>query len=373
MYRRIFHWGGWGRNIGDFAIRYAMEHGITGACQGRGKLIQFVPMDCKRHGPLNMPLVDMINEHGDMLLVGAGGQLMGGDGYVSKSGWQFDIPLELVASLDVPLVFYGLGWNYFPGQQPLPDTEDHIRACFEKAAYVSFRDTASANHATPYVPQGGVNTVCDPALFLPAGTAARLPHGRYKIGLNWAGDRTHQRFRNTAHARNYARVVAEGLRLFADQVDGHVYYLPHATKYDTDESGVNWPGFFEQYIGDRFSAASALFPWAYPERYEYTPFYVSLWDAMDIAVGMRGHACIIPYGRGKPVVGLAGHDKVRFFADDAEFAVIANEDDMMPEDVARTVAQAAVDRAAHAAQAKRLARFRELHENGMFKIMAMLL
>jgi polysaccharide pyruvyl transferase WcaK-like protein len=43
---------------------------------------------------------------------------------------------------------------------------------------------------------------------------------------------------------------------------------------------------------------------------------VRLYAEPQVVVGMRGHAQMIPFGCGNPIVSLASHDKLWFFLDD---------------------------------------------------------
>ena len=46
------------------------------------------------------------------------------------------------------------------------------------------------------------------------------------------------------------------------------------------------------------------------------PEYVKLYSEPDLVIGMRGHAQMIPFGCGTPIISLVSHDKLQWFLDD---------------------------------------------------------
>ena len=45
---------------------------------------------------------------------------------------------------------------------------------------------------------------------------------------------------------------------------------------------------------------------------------MSFYAHIDLAVGMRGHAQMIPFGLRRPIMSLISHDKMRYFLEDIE-------------------------------------------------------
>ena len=43
---------------------------------------------------------------------------------------------------------------------------------------------------------------------------------------------------------------------------------------------------------------------------------IEAYSHVSLAVGMRGHAQMIPFGLGRPIFSLISHDKLRFFLED---------------------------------------------------------
>src|SRR5690606_10441117 len=46
------------------------------------------------------------------------------------------------------------------------------------------------------------------------------------------------------------------------------------------------------------------------------PDILSFYEGVDLVAGMRGHAQMIPFGVGTPIISLVAHDKMGWFLDD---------------------------------------------------------
>lgn len=319
--KTIYHYGGWGRNYGDLAIQASMMAMLQ---EKSSEGLNFIPIDLKQNIPLHADLIDIINMKGDMLLVGGGGLLMPGDGFRTRSGWQFNISLEDLSKLMVPLVVYGIGYNLFPGDEEVFDvpTFEHIKATYETAELFSVRDSGTRDWLKGNV---GVDTdvIPDPAMFCPHAFSrpAGLAADHFYIGLNWAGDRGNQRFPPDGSARNVIKEVAHVLSAFLRvKGGGKVVYIPHVGIYD----GA-WADDFEACLGDNFYNVAEGIPWLFPESLVQVPLFVGIYAHMDIVVGMRGHSNIIPFGLGIPAIGFGNHMKNQFFAKSIGGTTIGND------------------------------------------------
>ncbi len=319
--KTIYHYGGWGRNYGDLAIQAGMMATLQNCNTEFEEPIQFIPIDLKQNSPLDLDFIDLINCRGDMLLVGGGGLIMPGDGFVTRSGWQFNIYEEDLDLLKIPLVIYGIGYNLFPGDEKVMDESvRHFIKTREVAKLFSVRDYGTQDWLINRE-LWDIDVIPDPAMFCPRFFPNSNLQSQLCVGLCWAGDRMDQRFPPSGDDKDVIKKVSEILLEFLDKKGGgRVVYIPHVGKYD-------WKGanLFEQYLGDSFCNVAEEFPYLFPESLAQVPFIVGIYSMMDVVVGMRGHSNIIPYAQGVPVIGFGIHQKNQFFAKTVGGITIGND------------------------------------------------
>ncbi len=320
MVKTIFHVIGSSRNYGDMAIQYSMINMLQ---KTLGKPIQFIPIDYKKPIPIHSAMVDLINDMGDMLLVGGGGLIMKGDGFDTLSGWQFNISYEDLRRLRVPLVVYGVGYNLFPGERTTedPKTVQHLLQTCHQSDLFSVRDKGSMK-ALQKLGLGDMDVIPDPAMFcstfnpdLPG-----IDKDEFLIGLNWAGDRLEKRFSE----HNMSDVVSEVckilLRLLKEKGGGRIVFIPHVDKYDRKMAKM----FKKRLPNGIFYDISKHLPYLYPESLVNVPVLLGVYKKMDFVLGMRGHSNIFAFGQHIPFLGFGEHKKNIFFADEVNNHIIDN-------------------------------------------------
>ncbi|KKN90093.1 hypothetical protein LCGC14_0232060 [marine sediment metagenome] len=319
--KRIFHLVGFGRNFGDMAIQLSMMDML----QKKSKeALQFIPIDLKTNTPIDRDLVEYINEVGDMLLVGGGGMIMKGDGFDTLSGWQFNISLEDLKLLQVPLVIYGIGYNDFQLEELSSRVNSHLMATLWKSSLFSVRDEGTRQQLL----KRGLDirdVIPDPAMFCPSHpvTLPNITQDSFCIGLNLAGDRLDQRFPPMGDYFAVIEKLCSSLSVFSrSKSDVRLFYIPHIDIYDHKL----WKVVKSRFDG-RCQSIADIFPNMFPESLARVPMLAGIYQRMDIVVGMRGHSNIIPFGQGTPVVGFGSHDKNKFFAQQAGTKVVGNDCD----------------------------------------------
>lgn len=310
---RIAHVGGWGRNYGDLALQDGQMRVLR---EDAPDALEFLPIHCQQTG-FHPDLIERINETCDFLLLGGGGMIFHRPEDSSKSGWQFNIALEDLEKIRVPIMVYAIGYNafHFDSMKLLPIAMQHLQATQEKANLFSVRNAGSRDALI----KGGldgqrIEVIPDPGMYVPPHhfTLPGAENADLKIGLNWAGDRPHFRFPEPWE-ENRTRLI-EALCTAFEEIAREfpklkVYYIPHLeNRIDSDV----WPE-FQKRLGDRIlnveDVASSIFP---PSRAQ-AGFLADIYRQMDVTIGMRGHANIIPFGMTTPTIGLGSHDKVGFF------------------------------------------------------------
>lgn len=311
--KTIYHVGGWHRNYGDFALQVGQMSSLRAVTP---EPVDFVPVNCQitRFHPA---LIDLINERADMLLVGGGGMVFHRPEDDSQSGWQFNIAMEDLDRLAVPLVVYAIGYNrfYYNGQGFKPQMNAHLQATQAKAALFSVRNRGTFEELVSRgLDPGRIEVVPDAGMFVSTSPVVLpdLPHDGFKIGLNWAGDRNFYRFQEPweeTRTRVIDALCEAMLRLLRGRGGGKVVFIPHLSENIDSEVAP----LFEARLGEVFYNVEKELPSIFPPVQAQVPFLADIYRQMDLVIGMRGHANIIPFGVGTPVIGLGSHNKNRFF------------------------------------------------------------
>jgi polysaccharide pyruvyl transferase WcaK-like protein len=263
-----------------------------------------------------------MNEVGSLFIVGGGGLLMKGDGFDTVSGWQFNIELSTLSELKIPLIIYGIGYNRFEGDPEFSeDTINHIKATKKKSTLFSVRDKGTRTELEK-LGIVEVSVIPDAAMFCDSIKIALpgIEPDDFCIGLNWAGDREDQRFPNKDKSKVIKELCNNLLRFSRQYKQVKVVMIPHVSKYDHKIAWV-----FKEYLGDIFYDLATGVPWLYPETLINVPFLAGIYRRMDIVIGMRGHANIIPFGQGTRTIAFGDHIKNQFFAQQISAPCIKND------------------------------------------------
>lgn len=313
MMYNIYHYGPFKRNWGDLALIYGMQTGILEAAQHRGVGVKFTPIDLKEPAPLDSNFIELINTTGSMLLVGGGGLVMKGDGFNTRSGWQFNVSLSDLNKIKVPLVVYSIGYNHFPNDKVelSSDTWKHLKATQSKAEMFSVRNWGTSR----VLVQHGLNempVISDPAITLQNRGVSPFDFDddSFYIGVNWAGDRA--QLRHKEDTKKLIGILCLKLEELLNTIPkAKLLFIPHMA-YDFGPFL-----YFQGILGKKnISNLADLCPHLYPESMARVPLFAEVYKRMNLVIGMRGHSLIIPYGQGTPVIAFGNHNKVKFFADD---------------------------------------------------------
>lgn len=325
---KIAHVGAWNRNFGDWVLKRGIEQGIQLECPGIS--LEWANIDCQK--TLFTPeVIKQVNEC-DLLIVGGGGLIFHRPMDESVSGWQWNISLEGLSKLTVPLVVYGIGYNKFPydSEDFNPGTFEHLRAVQEKAALFSVRNSGTERELVrrgldptkiAVVMDAGAFYV-DDAFHVEPMWEITYELDDFIIGLNIAGDRPEHRYPKLAviNEVNCLVSLAKALRCEVDKRNAKVLFIPHISKENVQNPGwhdeMSYP-VFESILGEPniVNLADAC-PDIYPPSYETVPAFLAAYGLCDLVVGMRGHANLIAYGLGIPFIPFGEHRKNLFLLED---------------------------------------------------------
>ena len=311
MIKTIFHYGGWSRNYGDLSI----QHGMMNQLIKLSKVpLNFIPIDLKQGTAITLDDINYMNLHGNMLIVGGGGMIMKGDGFDTISGWQFNIDVELIKRIKIPIVVYAIGLNEFPHDSGLPERAYvHLRETMDRAKLISVRNSGTKKFLQNIGIFKKIRVIPDPAMFADSYEIS-LPfsHKEYLIGINWAGDRYGKRFKDTKKSDQVKKIIDACMRLLKAKGGGKIVWIPHVSLYDLKTASD-----FKNIIGEGvFFDISGYYPHLYPEQYFYVPQIVGMYRKMDMVIAMRGHGNILSFAQGTRCIAYGDHKKIEFFTDE---------------------------------------------------------
>jgi SAM-dependent methyltransferase/polysaccharide pyruvyl transferase WcaK-like protein len=248
--------------------------------------------------------IDEINRH-DALLIGGGGLLLADSNPNNLSGWQWACPLELLEQITVPIIVFAIGYNRFRGQSEFTSIfNNSIRKLVEKSIFFGLRNHGSIAAIKNYLPEelhAKLSFQPCPTTVLnrfypdiPSGTGMAEPI----ISMNIAFDRHHLRF--GAKEDEILWTIADTL-LVLQKKGWKIIVLNHCAE---DKDFSFW------YKARGLSVSEVNLFGVSPQT------VIAEYAKVSLALGMRGHAQMVPFGLGCPIVSLISHDKLGFFLED---------------------------------------------------------
>jgi len=251
--------------------------------------------------------VDAVNQTSG-LLVGGGGLFLPDTSPNGNSGWQWNVPDASLDRLDVPLGLVAVGYNLFPGQEFVGSRfRESLTRVVQRADFVGLRNRGSIERVRDLLPAD----LADRVTFLPCPTTilGLIPGTPYTdpseqetqrdvVYLNVAYDRSALRFKD-----EYAAFLAE-INAFVTGLVGIAQVRIGAHTIPDERIATD---LFREH-GTRVAVDSF-----FRLGIEAT---TRLYRDAALVVGMRGHAGMIPFGLGTPIVSLVSHPKLRYFLED---------------------------------------------------------
>ncbi|MEU4177310.1 polysaccharide pyruvyl transferase family protein [Streptomyces sp. NPDC026589] len=240
------------------------------------------------------------------VIVGGGGLFLPDTAPNGNSGWQWNIPDDVLARITAPLAVFAVGYNVFDGQRYRRERfAASLRALVERSAFFGLRNHGSVARVRELLPaslrekvryQPCPTTVArhlDPRLAEPAAREDT-------VLVNCAYDRAGLRF-----GHDYGHFLAEmASAIRAVSASAEVRYAAHMPAD-------------ERFVDDLRREHGLTIP--------VEPLYLLSNDAIRdlyrrtrLVIGMRGHAGMIPFGCGTPVVSLVSHPKLAYFLADID-------------------------------------------------------
>lgn len=326
---KIWHVATHTTNIGDGALVSGIHRTIR---EDWDRPVEFIP-DClmeyenymgnKRYDDA---LVARINTDADLLLIGGGGMLDGGRGD-KNTGMGFDLPLELLEKIKIPVVFYAVGYNLFDKQiyWNLDKLKNYIEfVVAQKNVLFSVRNDGSYErlHEVLGGKISGLIEVPDPGLYVHTVDTEHpeLLHGKENILIQLAGDNPFSRF--SAGVWKYVPIFGEAV-LKKRQIE-QLCALGAALENISGKRNINYvlcphllrdftvTGKFVDAIGRGFSRFTFNSTGVQRGTTAAGHFF-DIYKNASLIIGMRGHSVICGVGLNTPTIALSSHSKVKGF------------------------------------------------------------
>lgn len=250
--------------------------------------------------PVDQHLIRDVNAS-QMLVIGGGGLFLPDSNKNSISGWQWACSKEMLGRIQVPILLYSVGYNYFRGQEPDSLFIDNLNAFVEKSVFVGLRNHGSIKAIRSLLHESLQDKVC----YQPCTTTLirrtlpdlppKVESG--KIAFNFAFDRADMRFGN--HQEEILREIIRSMYRIRDK-GYEIYIVAHC-------------------VGD-LSVLVMVQDWKKIHAVNATAWDLGrlarFYNGMDVVLGMRGHAQMIPFGVNCHIISLCSHEKMRWFLED---------------------------------------------------------
>lgn len=307
-------------NYGDTLLFEAVRQVFQGFGGGR----YFEVSDSRPlRDPVGPALVRHINENADAVVIGGGGLFLRDTNANARSGWQWNISLNLLRQIEKPLIVFGVGNNRFIDQEDFaPPFAEHVNLVLEKSVFFGLRNTGSIETIRPYVAPSNRHRVefqpCPTTLssyLFPDLWRAELPDER-RLGLQMIVGRRQARAGFSADAI-YTDVLEVARRLRGERWT--IESAPHARADLGFAERAEREGVLDREIR-LFSDPAGLYQGV--EYFAGLPFFL----------GTRGHAQMVPFGMGSIPLSLHVHHKTGYFARDIghpELTVDPRQDDFV--------------------------------------------
>ena len=297
-----------GGNFGDIVLPIAVQKVIERQTAVGGWLPVHV------HQRVDHVRLDLINATSG-ILVGGGGLFLPDTSPNGESGWQWNISVSALKGLKVPLGVFAVGYNLFPGQEFQGSLfRRSLEALVERANLVGLRNRGSVDKVRDLLPP----PLAEKVSFVPCpttvlshlwerahpwerGSARDCRSGSGIVLLNAAFDRSERRFGDGYPAfLAQMRDVIALLRARGAEVR-YASHLPSDERFVRD---------VQQAHGVEL-AVDRLYDMAIETAY-------NVYSEASLVIGMRGHAGMIPFGLGTPIISLVSHPKLRYFLEDID-------------------------------------------------------
>ena len=233
--------------------------------------------------------------------------IIGGGGLYSH--FFFPINNELIKSIKIPIILYGIGNNLDFGDNELSKAQKNSIYLLNKHSRLSsVRDTETYKFLRNLNIQN-VNIIGDPAIFLETKKGDKIISCRNKmrIGINIA----HHKWKlQSLYLNKVINAYVEACNFFVRELDAQIIYLKHTPREDVliRELEKSLPIRVVDYCPSRnltyrLHHRLPILPFKIGECRPHELKYV--YSNLDLVIGMHLHSAILAFSSGVPIINIA--------------------------------------------------------------------
>lgn len=252
------------------------------------------------------PVTDIVIEeinNNDILVIGGGGLFLPDTNKNDISGWQWAVSEEQLNNIDIPIVIFSVGYNYFKGQDKSELFIRSINNIVAKASFVGLRNTGSVLAIREILREDLRSKViyqpCTTTLISKLYNTNKIQNTKI-IGFNVAFDREERRFGD--RKEEILTQIAKAARII-EQRGYKIKYIAHSDEDLRFLKYLDWQKVTYSVVNLTDSLPQKI---------------IACYEKIDLMIGMRGHAQMIPFGIGCRIISLSTHDKMRWFLEDID-------------------------------------------------------
>lgn len=255
---------------------------------------------------LNDDTVEMINASNGVI-IGGGGLFLCDTNRNEVSGWQWPCSLNELDRIKVPMYIIGVGYNRFRNQEEFsPVFKDNINEVVRKCEFVGLRNTGSVKAIQQYLDDDELKSK---VVFHPCATTVlkhiyRMPEidnsQRPVIAVNCAFDRSNLRYGE--RKEEILLAIARCLKKYETE-----YEIRYYSHMKPDKEALSY-----------FDKVELQYKVFELDQGLTTDEFLNIYSEPTLVLAMRGHAQLIPFGCGTPVLSVITHDKLQWFLEDID-------------------------------------------------------
>lgn len=253
--------------------------------------------------PVDSNTIEFINREMDCILIGGGGLFLKDQkgAEESVSGWQWNCSTEALKMITIPIIIFGVGYNRFRNQEDFdPIFTENLQALSQSCIFLGLRNTGSIENVKRYI--GDENPFflqyCPTTILSRIYDHIEIENNDKILSFNLAYDRPAFRFGNRE------KELLQNMASFLEYVHETSDYNIHITLHKHIDAEIL------KYLPD--NVAFEVINLTESNANQIMEYY----SKIDLAVGMRGHAQLIPFGFNKKMISIISHNKMQYFLDD---------------------------------------------------------
>ena len=303
---RIAHFGSYNANVGDNIALLNIRKNINELCtkkiQWTNVCISKFHSSPKGRNNIKFSIDEFkkISEKNDLLIIGGGGLIEGSSSAKSKNqtGWKLPFTEEILSKIDIPIVCFSLGINYFRNYPALnSDATNNLWHLKNKSSLFSLRNDGSSDIYKSIF--GEVcEEVADPGLIF--SESIKFNKDDFNIKGQVKKGFFQPAWNNNIQQRAGRKYNSENLEKMSKLCqDFKLQIMPHTGK------DYSFP--HKSFLYQKSDFLKLV-------KFEKFEKIIEKYFQYDYSIAMRGHGQLISIGLGLPSVYFSTQDKVKHFS-----------------------------------------------------------